>query len=87
MTICYHCSGEFRWVFKEGKFQPLNRSDDKPHWLTCKGFKKAKRSKDVASKSRPMELASPAITGADYRTSCGCDVPPWETCACSELCV
>jgi hypothetical protein len=25
------------------------------------------------------------IQGTDYHPSCGCDVPPWEPCACSAL--
>lgn len=88
MSYCYDCGGEFRWVATPDGLRPLNRTDDKPHWLTCKSFKrKAKQRRKAALRhERPTMTPAKAIRGENYQPSCGgCDTPPWEECSCSAL--
>ena len=83
MTICFDCGGEYRWVYKKGKFHALNVSDDSNHWSDCQGRRKRKSHR----LRKPVNhVQGPRIVGANYSPSCGkCSVPPWEVCDCSRF--
>lgn len=89
MKVCFHCGEQYREVWRNGKFQPLNVSDDRPHWATCKA-KGANRLRTRAARrfrrrqAKPLTRQGKEITGKRYRPGCGCDVPPWDACAHSS---
>lgn len=45
-TTCPHCQQEFNWIATARGIRPLNRSDGKEHWATCRGFKRENRKKN-----------------------------------------
>lgn len=74
---CPACGHLVRWVRKNEKNLALTLGGDN-HWPSCKGKRKKKAE-------GPDMRAAPPIVGERYKPSCGqCDVPPWESCACSS---
>lgn len=73
MSACNRCGAEFRWEKRPGGWVPLN-ADGSRH--KCKG------------PARPaLTKAGPRIVGKNYQPlpcGVGCDVPPWDLCACSK---
>jgi hypothetical protein len=73
MKACRYCESPIQWGCRAGQWLPLN-SDGSQHYCTGR-----RRLPDV------NHVGGEAITGARYTPSCGgCDIPPWEICACSE---
>lgn len=75
---CRECGAGIKWgQSPKGRPMPLD-VDGAPHWIACKQRAKKLRTPEVRKGAR--------ITGKDYVPSCGkCEVPAWESCACSAL--
>lgn len=73
MSACKYCDAPIAWNRVAGNWKPTN-ADGSPHLCSAKV-----RIPDV------NQISADPIRGPRYVPSCGkCDVPPWETCACSE---
>lgn len=92
MTTCTHCGGIFNWTETPEGHRPVNVTDQKFHWLTCKGFKKAskkrwklktrsrrlaRRKERRAAKLNLLEVKPVKITGAGF-VPVESDALPWE---------
>lgn len=76
-----------RWDFDGRTWYVENPDNLAPflRWLKLDA-PKAKRRKAKARPLARIEIRKgERITGRDYRPSCDCTVPPWESCACSAL--
>ena len=90
--MCFKCGEEYRQVWKNGKLQPLNVSDNRLHYLTCQARGKNRPRNRVlrkVTKKAPINTknhkSAPAIRGEQYRPQCGnCPSLPWEPCPCFE---
>lgn len=94
--ICFKCGGEYRQVWKSGKLQPLNTSDNRLHYLTCQARGKNRPRNRVLRKATKKALVREAapintlnhksaapIRGRHFRPSCPeCTALPWEPCRC-----
>lgn len=70
MASCRSCGQPIYWQRRGGKNYPLD-PDGGIHWAKCRPAVKLEVSPGVQA------------VGASYVASCGCDVSPWEFCACS----
>jgi hypothetical protein len=95
VSACKQCGLSVRWVKAGRRWKCLN-PDGSDHWDLCS---KTRTQRALAEgtpfqaydgegvtwqeKDRYMHRQAEPITGEKYTPSCGCDVPPWEECACS----
>ena len=78
MSQCRYCQIAIHWVRRDYRNVPLEEGGAEHH---CPNMPRSiARHRGPRADSLPGVL----ITGERYTPSCGqCDVPPWETCACS----
>lgn len=72
MSACKYCLAPIGWNQVNGNWRPTN-ANGSPH--LC-------RSRRVRVHAVNHRVGK-TITGARYTQSCGCEIPPWEECACS----
>lgn len=76
MATCKTCRQAITWERRGAKLHAMD-PDGGNHWTHCRGRKKKKAA-------ALRIVVGKRVTGAHYRPACGCAVPPWEACDCSN---